>query len=163
MLASTDTAGISAAVRDGRPFIIRAEYVGANGKNASGRSSKFWIIEREYKGAEIQIRYGKIGSYGQIRNKGIRFYDALDRLAKKEAKGYRVVSRCAELPTHRPDAIALRIEKDRAAAILAWASTLPAPFDTIRALTPEGVATDANGAIVCNLPPAEAARILGSL
>ena len=163
MLASTDTAGISAAARDGRPFIIRAEYVGPNSKNVSGWSSKFWIIEREYKGAEIQIRYGGIGAYGTVAKRGIRFYDALDRLAKKEADGYRVVSRCAELPTHRPDAIALRIEKDRAAAILAWASTLPAPFDTIRALTPEGVATDANGAVVCTLPPAEAVRILGSL
>ena len=168
MLASTDTAGISAAVRDGRTFIIRAEYVGANGKNASGRSSKFWIIERPHAGAEIQIRYGRIGSYGQIRNKGIRFYDALDRLAKKEAKGYRVVSRCAEqahavAPATKPAPAPAPVVKDRAAAILAWASTLPAPFNTIRALTPEGVATDANGAIVCNLPPAEAARILGSL
>ena len=160
MLASTDTAGISAAVRDGRPFIIRAEYVGANSKNVSGRSSKFWIIEREYKGAEIQIRYGRIGSYGTVAKRGIRFYDALDRLAKKEAEGYRLVSRCAELP---PVAKPAPVVKDRAAAILAWASTLPFPFDTIRDLTPEGVATDANGAVVCTLPPAEAARILGSL
>ena len=168
MYTATDNNGIIAACRAGMPFIIRAEFVGYNGKNASGRSSKFWLIEVEHKGGPVQIRYGRIGSYGQITGRGINLFDALDKLSKKEAKGYRVVSRVAQqapapAPVAKPAPAPAPVVKDRAAAILAWASTLPAPFNTIRALTPEGAATDANGALVCTLPPAEAARILGSL
>jgi len=169
MLTATNEAGIWEAARNGSPFTIRAEYVGYNDKNASGRSSKFWIIERSHRDGYIQIRYGRIGSQGRATNEGISIYDALERLHQKESKGYRVVSRVAEQApapapvVNRPRAKTAPVVKDRAAAILEWASTLPAPFNTIRALTPEGVATDASGSLVCTLPQTEAARILGSL
>lgn len=159
---ATNEKGIWGAARNGSPFVVRAEYVGYNGANASGRSSKFWIIERTRRDGYIQIRYGRIGSQGRATNEGIGIYDALDKLHKKESKGYRVVSRVAE-QAPAPAPVPAPVVRDRAAAILAWASTLPAPFDTIRSLTPEGVATDASGSLVCTLPQAEAVRILGSL
>jgi len=153
MILATHT-DIRNAAADGRAFCVRAEYSGYNGANASGRSSKFWCYERPQEGEDIRIRYGRIGTYGRVTNHGIGLYEALERLHKKEAKGYRIVL-CQAEPA--------RTKAPPVPAILAWASTLPAPFNQIRGLTPEGVATDESGALVCTLPPAEAARILGSL
>ncbi len=155
--------GIVEADTWGRPFCVRAEFVGYNGKNASERSSKFWLIERPQEGEDIRIRYGRIGTYGRVTNHGIGLYEALERLHKKEAKGYRIVLCQAEPARTKAPPVPAPVVRDRAAAILEWASTLPAPFNQIRGLTPEGVATDESGALVCTLPQAEAVRILGSL
>jgi predicted DNA-binding WGR domain protein len=159
-MKSVSISDVRRAYRAGRGFRLYAEYVGYNAKNASGRSSKFWCFERE--GSETRIRYGRIGTCGRVTNHGLDLCEALERLHKKEAKGYRIVL-CQAEPAPADASNAAPVVRARAAAILEWAASLPAPFNQIHGLTPEGVATDESGALVCTLPQAEAVRILGSL
>jgi predicted DNA-binding WGR domain protein len=159
-MKSVSISDVRRAYRAGRGFRLYAEYVGYNAKNASGRSSKFWCVERGEGGSETRIRYGRIGTCGRVTNHGIGLCEALERLHKKEAKGYRIVL-CQAEPAPAPKAAP--VVRARAAAILEWAATLPAPFNTITSLNHNGVATDESGALVCTLPQAEAVRILGSL
>ncbi|MCH9837140.1 WGR domain-containing protein [bacterium] len=76
-MTKTDEHGIRAAYRAGDVFGVRAEYIGANPTNASGRSSKFWGFERTRRDGQITIRYGRIGSQGRTCKVGVSLYDAL--------------------------------------------------------------------------------------
>ncbi len=141
-------ADIRSAFNSGRAFRVLYEYSGYNGANASGRSSKFWCYERERQGAPIQVRYGKIGTVGQIRNQGISLWDAKERASKKEAKGYSMVSMQVEAP---PTAALPPLSE--------WAATMPAPFNTITAIDSSGRATNASGQLVCQMAAADANTI----
>lgn len=145
------------AAATGRAFCVYYEYSGYNDANASGRSSKFWCYERPYKGAPIQVRYGKIGTEGQARNQGIDLWDARERADKKENKGYRSVSTMVQAsakvqapPTVTPTVLPPLSE---------WAATMPAPFNTITAIDGGGRATNASGQLVCQMATTDANNI----
>lgn len=148
MQTTTRMADIRSANGDGRAFCVRYEYTGYNGANASGRSSKFWCYERPSQGAPIQVRYGKIGSYGQVRNRGIDLWDAHERADKKEAKGYTLTSMGVEP--------APSVAKP---PLSEWAATMPAPFNTIVHIDSDGIATDHKGRLVCQMAVEDATRI----
>ena len=151
MMIDADDSGLFAAVHDGRKFAVHYEYSGYNGSNVSGRSDKFWCIERPRRGAPVQIRFGKIGTCGQTRNKGISVYDALDRARSKEAKGYyKVFTRVAKPPAATPAALPPLSE---------WAATMPSPFNKITHIDSDGIATDAHGRLVCQMAVEDANRI----
>lgn len=136
---TTDLVNAKYAAREGRPFAIIAEYHGANWNNASGRSDKFWMIERERAHGPIQIRYGKTGSCGAVSNEGIDLYDAFDKLSGKVGKGYRVTV-CKAAP-EKPSI-----------------TTAPAPFNAVRSFRAQDVtvgmydALDARGVLVATVP-----------
>ena len=163
MRVQAEMRDIQLAVKDGRAFSIRAEFVGSNEKNASGRSRKYWSIERHLDGAPIQIRFGRIGTYGQVRNVGVSFGDALDTLRQKERKGYRVTSKVVnKAPEAKPVEAPKPVQRPN--PVLVWASALPAPFNTIQALDPTtGEAFNAMGVVVCTMPIPEVTRILAEL
>ena len=133
---ATDLNSARAAARDGRAFSIKLEFHGSNWNNQSGRSDKFWMIERVKDHGPIQIRYGKTGSIGATANEGIDLYDALGKLYGKESKGYRVTV-C------------------QAAAAKPSITTAPAPFDAVRVFRTAGAdafdAFDANGSLVATI------------
>lgn len=147
-LQTSTWSDIRAAAKRGNPFCVRYEYSGYNGANASGRSSKFWCYERTTHDGPIHVRYGKIGTYGQVRNEGLSFYDACDRADKKVAKGYLKVSMQTDTPT--PAALPPLSE---------WAATMPAPFNTIAHIGVDGLATDDCGRLVCQMTVEDATRI----
>lgn len=128
----------------GRPFSVKLEFHGRNPENVSGRSDKFWLIEREVAHGLIRIRYGKTGSYGTVTAEVISAYEAFNRLYDKQAKGYQITECLIRKPK---------------------VSSLDGLFGKIRAidLDPEArhyVARDESGAILCHLPPHTAAEIL---
>jgi len=137
------------AAATGRAFCVYYEYSGYNDANASGRSSKFWCYERPYKGAPIQVRYGKIGTEGQARNQGIDLWDACERANKKENKGYNPVSTMVQAPAM----------VQALPPLSEWAATMPAPFNTIAAIDRGGRATNASGQLVCQMTPDDANNI----
>ena len=136
---TTDLVNAKYAAREGRPFAIIAEFHGANWDNASGRSDKFWLIERVKDHGPIRIRYGKTGSVGATANEGIDLYDAFDKLSGKVGKGYRVTV-C------------------KAAAAKPSITTAPAPFNAVRSFRTHDVivgmydALDARGVLVATVP-----------
>ena len=136
---TTDLANAKYAAREGRPFAIIAEFHGSNWANQSGRSDKFWMIERVRAHGPIRIRYGKTGSIGATANEGIDLYEALDKLYGKEAKGYRVTA-C------------------KAAAAKPSITTAPAPFNAVRSFRAQNVvmhicdALDACGVLIATVP-----------
>lgn len=73
---------ISAANSD-YEVTIRYEY-----KNFSENSYKFWQIERLYHRGPLQVRWGRIGTNGQVSNLGISLHEALNRKHEKVSKGY---------------------------------------------------------------------------
>lgn len=83
----------------GRRFRLRFEFRGTNYDNESCYSSKFWEIEGNGTSL-VTVRWGKIGSAGQSQTK--TFYDAMDKVSEKEAKGYRLVR--APKPAPKPAA-----------------------------------------------------------
>ena len=155
MQTTTRMADIRSANGDGRAFCVRYEYSGYNGANASGRSSKFWCYERPSQGAPVQVRYGKIGPSGQVRNRGIDLWDARERADKKEAKGYTLTSMEVE-PAPPPRPIQEWVAKP---PISEWAATMPAPFNTITHIDSDGFAVDSRGRLVCQMDLKEATRI----
>ena len=145
------------AVTSGQPFYAEYRFVGDNAQNKSGQSSKFWLIECLGGPGTLVIRtrFGPIGKWGQM---GKRYTDLRDALAdafKKEKKGYRI--------HHREVGEAARKWINDATVTLppfsGWAGALPPPFNTITFLDSDGFATDSSGALVCQLPPEEAATI----
>jgi predicted DNA-binding WGR domain protein len=136
---ATDLANAKYAAQEGRPFAIIAEYHGSNRNNLSGRSDKFWMIERKWSHGPIRVRYGKTGSYGSVSNEGIDLYDALAKMSDKQAKGYRVTG-C------------------KAAAAKPSITTAPAPFDAVRSFLrkPDALdlcdALDGMGRLVVTVP-----------
>ena len=134
---ATDFDTATNAAREGRPFAIIAEFHGANWNNASGRSDKFWLIERVRAHGPIQIRYGKTGSFGATANEGIGLYEALDKLSGKRFKGYRVTACKAAKPS---------------------ITTAPAPFNAVRSFHAQNVvmhicdALDAAGVLIATVP-----------
>jgi predicted DNA-binding WGR domain protein len=148
MIPATNT-DIRNAASDGRAFCVRYEYNGYNDKNASGQSQKFWCYERPYNGAQIQVRFGRIGTSGQTRNQGLSIWDARERADKKENKGYHSVSTMVEAP---PTPAALP-------PLSEWAATMPAPFNTITAIDSGGRATNASGQLVCQMAAPDANNI----
>lgn len=160
MMRAANQNEIVLAGDQGVPFIIRAEYVGKNGKNASGRSSKFWLVEREHQGGPVQIRYGRIGTTGTTTNVGVDPYTAFSKLEKKERKGYRVVCRVVQqgvdlLANH------LKARPVTLRPLSEWAEKMPAPFNTIVEISAQGMAYAADRKFVCKLPDEELARIGG--
>ena len=154
LMIDADDNALFNAVHDGRKFAIHYEYSGYNHNNASLRSHKFWCIERPRRGAPIQIRFGKIGTCGQTRNKGISVYDALERARSKEAKGYyKIFTRVAKPPAAAP--------KPPAALppLSEWAATMPAPDNNHAHLDSDGIATDRTGRQVCQMAVEDANRI----
>ena len=136
---ATDLSDAKYAAREGRAFMIMAEFHGANWNNQSGRSDKFWLIERVKDHGPIQIRYGKTGSIGATANEGIDLYDALGKLYGKESKGYRVTY-CKSAPA-KPSI-----------------TTAPAPFNAVRVFRTQNAnmhlcdALDARGVLVATVP-----------
>jgi predicted DNA-binding WGR domain protein len=53
-----------------------------------GTSSKFWSIERPCFAGPLQVRFGRIGSAGQVTNVGISLREVLTRRDEKVGKGY---------------------------------------------------------------------------
>lgn len=159
MMRAANQNEIILAGDQGVPFIVRAEYVGKNGKNASGRSSKFWLVEREYPGGPIQIRYGRIGTHGTTTNVGISAHFAFMKMEQKERKGYRIVSRVV---LRGVDLLANHLKAHPTLRPLSeWAEKMPAPFNTIVEITKQGMAYAADRKFVCKLPDEELARIGG--
>jgi len=138
-MPTTDFSTARDAARNGRAFSIKLEFHGSNWNNLSGRSDKFWMIERVRDHGPIQIRYGKTGSFGATANEGIDLYDALAKMSDKQAKGYRVTI-C------------------KAAAAKPSITTAPAPFNAVRSFRARDVimgmcdAVDARGVLVATVP-----------
>lgn len=53
-----------------------------------GTSSKFWSVERPRFAGPLQVRFGRIGSAGQVTNVGIPLREVLARRDEKVNKGY---------------------------------------------------------------------------
>ena len=79
---SKDIAG--ARHREGKPWIVRLEFSGANYDNESGQSSKFW--EARGSNGAVSIVYGKIGSNGRSIHKDWYYFD--EKYYEKCNKGY---------------------------------------------------------------------------
>jgi len=71
--------------RQGKPWLVRLEFVGSNWDNKSGRSSKYWQASGNGSGG-VEIRWGKIGSAGQATHKNLSYFE--DKVYKKMDKGY---------------------------------------------------------------------------
>ena len=71
--------------REGKPWLVRLEFVGANWNTKQGRSSKFWQASGSGMGG-VEIRWGKIGSEGQAVFKDWTYFT--DKIYKKLDKGY---------------------------------------------------------------------------
>ena len=126
------------AAGGGRAFCVRYEYVG-------GTSNKFWCYEREQDGGPTHVRFGRRGTYGQCRNSGISWYDAVDRAEKKLRKGYELAScHCSPAP--------------QATSLPLISESLPAPFNGIRSIV-GGSAFDGKGNLIAHLPPETAADL----
>lgn len=144
------------AVSCGEPFYAEYRFVGDNAQNKSGKSSKFWLIESN--GGTplvIRTRFGPIGKGGQTGKGYTDLRDALADAFKKEKKGYRIHRReTGENAWKWINDVTVTLPP-----FSGWASALPHPFNTIIFLDSHGFATDSSGAIVCQLPPDEAAII----
>ena len=79
----------SDARRLGQDWTIRIEYVGRNGENVSGYSSKFWQAGGVGRGM-VEVRWGKIGGSSQTLVKDWSY--VVGKLPKKLNEGYRYVS-----------------------------------------------------------------------
>ncbi len=98
------------------------EYVGANDKNTSGKSNKFWEVAvfhnpnyKEPRGGLpflVVRRWGKYGAKGQIKvehswNESAAIHHALKMKAKKREKGYTkeidVITRLSTLVTEEDE------------------------------------------------------------
>lgn len=143
---------VAHAARQGEPFQIRYAYTGINHNNVSGWSDKYWCIERPEANGPIQIRFGRTGTKGQTRNRGISLNEALAKAGDKTAKGYRFVS-AKVLTTDTA-------QRDTRPPLREWARGLPTPFNSIVAVAPSGEATDANGNVVCRLPATQAESLI---
>ena len=71
--------------RQGKPWLVKLEFVGSNWDNMSGRSSKYWQASGAGSGG-TEVRWGKIGSSGQSVNKDWSYFQ--DKVYKKMDKGY---------------------------------------------------------------------------
>lgn len=70
--------------REGKPWVVRLEYVGTNYDNESGQSSKFW--EARGSNGSVSIAYGKIGTNGRSIHKDWYYFD--EKYYEKCNKGY---------------------------------------------------------------------------
>ena len=71
------------AADSGKGWVFLAEFVGWTEKG--NRSSKFWEITGRGT-STVTVRWGKIGTPGK--SQCISYWEAMDRLSKKTAKGY---------------------------------------------------------------------------
>ncbi len=67
------------------------EYVGASTENESGTSSKFWEVTVD--GKTVKVRYGRIGTNGQVSTKSFDSREesskyAEKKIAEKTKEGY---------------------------------------------------------------------------
>lgn len=69
-----------------RPWTFRMEYVGYNGANASGTSSKFWLATGRGLAEPVEIHYGALGSKGTILVKDFAYL--AKKVKDKIRKGY---------------------------------------------------------------------------
>jgi len=77
---------VASSVRhDGKPWLVRLEYVGTNFNTKRGRSSKFWQASGSGTGG-VEIRWGRIGTAGQAIYKDWSYFT--DKIYKKLDKGY---------------------------------------------------------------------------
>jgi len=72
------------ARNDGVTWEVYLEYVGYNGQNVSGRSSKFYEIGSNGQG--YYTKYGKIGTGGKMTT--MTYHDAVEKMEQKLSKGY---------------------------------------------------------------------------
>lgn len=155
---------ISEANSRGLPWECRLEYTGYNDGNLSGRSSKFWSIERigaPPQNRECIVRWGAIGSAGQVQRKP--YQDCLNKLYEKLAKGYKPV---AGALTVLPGATPAPVPPKPAAPPPVPAVVLPEPYCRIvkvvpRALENTYAAIDAQGVLVMNLSEAGVKKLVG--
>ena len=142
------------AAHKGLPFTICWEFNGANGKNKSGKSYKFWLIERMEENGEVYRRFGKKGTNGQ-RQSIPSVAHGLLKGRGKEHKGY----------AFSFASIALSASNLAAAAVKPLISeVLPAPFCHIRMVHEAPIGTwnayDRDGNVITTLPADTAAEII---
>jgi len=79
-------AQVNEAASDGRAWQIDLRFVGANPKNKSGRSEKFWTLLGYGPDEEVVCTFGRIGTNG--RTVYYDFNKAMKKLYEKFNKGY---------------------------------------------------------------------------
>ncbi len=144
------------AAHKGLPFTICWEFTGANDKNKSGASDKFWLIERNFVGntrhGSVFRRFGKRGQSG-TRQEIPSVAHGLLQGRGKEKKGY-VFSFASVYGSKTGEAKPL-ISK-----------TLPPPFCHIRMVHEAPIGTwcayDSQGNVVVTLAADTAAEIIAT-
>jgi len=152
----------TAAASGSSRFVARFEFIGSNSNNLSGKSRKFWTVERLRDGGPLRIRYGRItndGSRegGSVSNEGIHWEDAYKKAGAKASKGYRL----CQVTTFSGGSSSRRRAVRGPVDVRGWASAMPAPFNTIVTVDPKtGEALDSAGFLVCKMPVAQAESIV---
>jgi len=147
-----------AAANEGLPFTICWEFSGANGKNKSGTSDKFWLIERTCKNGEVYRRFGKKGANGQ-RQLIPSVANGLLQGRGKEKKGYVLSFASVVAPAGQSDHPDPRVRP-------LISKMLPAPFCHIRMVHEAPIGTwnayDSEGNVVVTLAADTAAEIIAT-
>ena len=147
------------AARKGLVFTLCWEFSGANDKNVSGKSDKFWLIERSDENGAVYRRFGKKGTTGQ-RQEIPSLAHGLLQGRGKEHKGYVFSFASVAEPAYAASRLDGVGEKPLISKIL------PAPFCHIRMVHEAPVGTwnayDRDGNTITTLPADTAAAILST-
>ncbi len=140
--------------RQDRPFRVRLEYRGYNGKNKNGYSEKWWQLTYSGGNAPVRCNWGKVGTHGRATPVDYAIDKAVKKVGEKEAKGYAYATGTATNMSQlaEPDKL----------------QEMPFPYNTIRQIQRSGNhestgqydAFSENGSFIMVLLPTAAQELL---